>query len=48
MARGLTRGHGIRVGLEDTTVLADGTLAPDNAALVRAAAAMMLPFSGTA
>ena len=43
MARGLTRGHGIRVGLEDTTVLADGTPAPDNAALVRAAAAMMLP-----
>ncbi len=35
--RGLARGHGIRTGLEDTTVLPDGTLAPDNAALVRAA-----------
>ena len=38
--RGLARGHGIRTGLEDTTVLPDGTLAPDNAALVRAAVAM--------
>jgi uncharacterized protein (DUF849 family) len=38
--RGLARGHGIRTGLEDTTVLPDGTLAPDNAALVRAAIAM--------
>jgi uncharacterized protein (DUF849 family) len=35
--RGACRGHGIRTGLEDTTVLADGTLAPDNAALVHAA-----------
>jgi uncharacterized protein (DUF849 family) len=42
MARALTRGHGIRAGLEDMTVLADGTLAPDNATLVRAAAAMMV------
>ena len=40
-ARGLGRGHGIRTGLEDTPVLPDGQLAPDNAALVRAAAAMM-------
>lgn len=40
-ARALTRGHGIRTGLEDTTVLPDGRLAPDNATLVRAAAAMM-------
>lgn len=38
--RALARGHGIRTGLEDTTVLPDGTLAPDNAALVRAAIAM--------
>jgi uncharacterized protein (DUF849 family) len=40
-ARALARGHGIRTGLEDTTVLPDGRLAPDNAALVRAAVAMM-------
>ena len=40
-ARALPRGHGIRTGLEDTTVLPDGRPAPDNAALVRAAAAMM-------
>jgi uncharacterized protein (DUF849 family) len=36
-AHGAARGHGIRTGLEDTTVLADGALAPDNAACVRAA-----------
>jgi uncharacterized protein (DUF849 family) len=40
-ARALTRGHGMRTGLEDTTVLPDGVLAADNADLVRAAAAMM-------
>ena len=40
-ARALARGHGIRTGLEDTTVLPDGRPAPDNAALVRAAAAML-------
>ena len=40
-ARALHRGHGIRTGLEDTTVLPDGRRAPDNAALVRAAAALM-------
>ena len=39
--RGLDRGHGIRTGLEDTTVLPDGRPAADNADLVRAAAAMM-------
>jgi uncharacterized protein (DUF849 family) len=39
--RALARGHGIRTGLEDTPVLPDGQLAPDNAALVRAAAAMI-------
>ena len=42
-ARALERGHGIRTGLEDTTVLPDGSPAPDNGALVRAAAAMMAP-----
>lgn len=39
--RALSRGHGIRTGLEDTIVLPDGRLAADNADLVRAAAAMM-------
>ncbi|CAA9569660.1 MAG: hypothetical protein AVDCRST_MAG49-3470 [uncultured Thermomicrobiales bacterium] len=39
--RALRRGHGIRTGLEDTAVLPDGRPAPDNAALTRAAAAMM-------
>lgn len=37
-ARGLARGHGIRTGLEDVTLLPDGTPARDNAALVAAAA----------
>jgi uncharacterized protein (DUF849 family) len=39
--RGLSRGHGIRTGLEDTTVLPDGTQAADNADLVRCAARMI-------
>jgi hypothetical protein len=39
--RALARDHGIRTGLEDVTVLPDGTLAPDNAALVRAADALL-------
>jgi hypothetical protein len=39
--RAVSRGHGIRTGLEDTTVLPDGRRAADNAALVRVAAAMM-------
>jgi uncharacterized protein (DUF849 family) len=39
--RALGRGHGIRTGLEDTTVLEDGQLADDNTALVRAAAALI-------
>lgn len=39
--RALLRGHGIRTGLEDTPVLPDGQVAPDNAALVRAAIALM-------
>jgi len=38
--RALARGHGIRTGLEDTTVLPDGRPAADNAALVRTAAAI--------
>jgi uncharacterized protein (DUF849 family) len=41
-ARALARGHGIRTGLEDTTVLPDGQPAADNAALVRAAAALIM------
>ena len=40
-ARALGRGHGMRTGLEDVPVLPDGRPAPDNAALVRAAAAMI-------
>jgi uncharacterized protein (DUF849 family) len=36
--RGLDRGHGIRTGLEDVTVLPDGQPARDNAELVAAAA----------
>jgi uncharacterized protein (DUF849 family) len=40
-ARAVRLGHGIRTGLEDTTVLPDGDLAPDNAALVRAAAKLL-------
>jgi len=39
--RALGRGHGIRTGLEDTTVVPDGRQAAENTALVRAAAAMM-------
>lgn len=40
-ARALGRGHGIRTGLEDTTVLPDGRRAADNADLVRAAVEMI-------
>lgn len=36
----LARGYGIRIGLEDTLELPDGSPAPDNAALVRAALAL--------
>ena len=36
--RALERGHGIRTGLEDVTLLPDGTEARDNAELVAAAA----------
>lgn len=41
MKRGASRGHGIRVGLEDTTVLPDGSRPAGNAELVRAAAEML-------
>ncbi|MDQ3767071.1 MAG: 3-keto-5-aminohexanoate cleavage protein [Actinomycetota bacterium] len=41
MARAVKRGHGIRAGLEDTTELPDGELAPDNATLVRLGARML-------
>ncbi len=39
--RGARRGHGIRTGLEDVTVLPDGTPARDNAELVRVAAGLL-------
>jgi uncharacterized protein (DUF849 family) len=39
--RALARGHGIRTGLEDVTVLPDGSPAQDNAALVAAAAQLI-------
>jgi uncharacterized protein (DUF849 family) len=39
--RALERGHGIRTGLEDVTVLPDGTPARNNTALVAAAARLM-------
>jgi uncharacterized protein (DUF849 family) len=39
--RGLDRGHGIRTGLEDVTLLPDGTPARDNADLVAAAARLI-------
>jgi uncharacterized protein (DUF849 family) len=39
--RALDRGHGIRTGLEDITLLPDGTPAQDNAELVAAAAQLI-------
>ncbi|HTZ97429.1 MAG TPA: 3-keto-5-aminohexanoate cleavage protein [Terriglobales bacterium] len=39
--RGLERGHGIRTGAEDVTVLPDGREARDNAQLVTAAAGLI-------
>jgi uncharacterized protein (DUF849 family) len=39
--RGLDRGHGIRTGLEDVTLLPDGQQARDNADLVAAAARLI-------
>lgn len=41
MERAVPRGHGIRVGLEDTTVLPDGRRPAGNGELVRVAAAML-------
>jgi uncharacterized protein (DUF849 family) len=41
MQRAVSRGHGIRIGLEDTTVLPDGRRAAGNGELVRAAAPML-------
>jgi uncharacterized protein (DUF849 family) len=41
MRRGAERGHGIRVGLEDTTVLPDGSRPAGNGELVRLAAEML-------
>jgi len=40
--RALTRGHGIRTGMEDVTVLPDGSPAKDNAELVMAAVQLAL------
>ena len=34
-------GHGLRIGLEDTLVMADGSPADGNVALVEAAAALL-------
>ena len=39
--RALDRGHGIRTGLEDVTLLPDGAQALDNADLVEAAARLI-------
>jgi uncharacterized protein (DUF849 family) len=39
--RGLDRGHGIRTGLEDITLLPDGKQAQDNADLVATAARLI-------
>jgi len=46
MARAVSRGHGLRAGLEDTTLLPDGRRAAGNAELVRAAAAMLADADG--
>ena len=46
-ARALTRGHGIRTGLEDITQLPDGTQARDNAELVAAAASLIRAHLGS-
>jgi uncharacterized protein (DUF849 family) len=40
--RGARRGHGVRTGLEDVTVLRDGTPARDNAELVRHAKRLLV------
>ena len=41
MERAVARGHGIRVGLEDTTVLPDGRRPAGNGELVSVAAEML-------
>lgn len=41
MERAIARGHGTRAGLEDTTVMPDGSPATGNAQLVRTAVAML-------
>jgi uncharacterized protein (DUF849 family) len=43
--RALERGHGIRTGLEDVTLLPDGTPARDNAELVEAAVRLVREYS---
>jgi uncharacterized protein (DUF849 family) len=45
--RGLERGHGIRTGLEDVTLLPDGSPASDNRDLVGAASRMIASFLGS-
>lgn len=45
--RALTRGHGIRTGLEDVTVLPDGSPAQDNAELVLAAVELARAHAAT-
>ncbi len=44
--RALKRGHGIRTGLEDITLLPDGTPARDNAELVDAAVRLIREYRG--
>lgn len=44
--RALGRGHGIRTGLEDVTLLPDGTQARDNGDLVRAAVSLIHARAG--
>jgi uncharacterized protein (DUF849 family) len=46
--RALERGHGIRTGFEDITLLPDGTEARDNADLVAAAARLIRAHVGAA
>jgi uncharacterized protein (DUF849 family) len=43
--RALDRGHGIRTGLEDVTLLPDGTAARDNATLVAAALGLIRAYA---
>ncbi len=44
--RALERGHGVRTGLEDVTVLPEGTPARDNAQLVDAAVKLIREYRG--